>query len=122
MLVARLVPLLPFTAFNYFAGLTGLPWRTYAWGTVVGVVPGTAFYVAIGAVALTPGTYRTEVLVGLLPLGAAYISFRSWRGRRNQDERLDSRQGLGALGRAPPGPAARARQGMVAGLLPMRDA
>ncbi len=49
VLFVRLVPLFPFNAVNYGAGLTQLSLRTFAVGTLVGMAPGTAAYVAFGA-------------------------------------------------------------------------
>ncbi|MGL4175897.1 MAG: TVP38/TMEM64 family protein, partial [Dermatophilaceae bacterium] len=47
--VARLMPLVPFTAVNYGSGLSAMRPRDYIVGTAVGVVPGTVAYVAVGA-------------------------------------------------------------------------
>lgn len=40
----RLVPLVPFNALNFGAGLTALRWRDYALATVIGILPGTLVY------------------------------------------------------------------------------
>lgn len=44
LLVLRLVPLVPFNALNFGAGLTGIRWRDYALATAVGILPGTLVY------------------------------------------------------------------------------
>lgn len=49
VLTVRLVPLVPFTAINYAAGLSTVRRRDYALGTAVGIVPGTFSYVALGS-------------------------------------------------------------------------
>lgn len=49
VLAVRLVPLVPFTAINYAAGLSTGRRRDYAWGTAVGIIPGTLSYVALGS-------------------------------------------------------------------------
>lgn len=49
VLAVRLVPLVPFTAINYAAGLSSVARRDYAWGTAVGIIPGTLSYVALGS-------------------------------------------------------------------------
>lgn len=57
ILVARLIPIVPFTAVNYLAGLTVVRLRDFLAGTVLGMIPATAAYVSIGAYGGTPGTW-----------------------------------------------------------------
>ncbi|GAC1374107.1 MAG: hypothetical protein NVSMB43_12320 [Pseudarthrobacter sp.] len=45
----RLVPVFPFTAINYLAGLTSVAWWPYLLGTALGILPGTLSYVTLGA-------------------------------------------------------------------------
>lgn len=52
---ARLIPVLPFTAINYTAGLTAVRRGDYALGTALGIIPGTLAYVALGAFGLELG-------------------------------------------------------------------
>lgn len=77
----RLVPVLPFTAINYVAGLTAVRRRDYALGTALGIVPGTAAYVALGAFGLELGWQAWAALgaLGALTLAGAIVA---WRGRR----------------------------------------
>lgn len=56
VLLARLVPLVPFTTANYAFGLTSIPLAPYALGTAVGIVPGTSIYVAVGAYGADPSS------------------------------------------------------------------
>lgn len=49
VVAARLVPVVPFTAINYAAGLTGVRWRHYVVGSALGMVPGSLAYAALGA-------------------------------------------------------------------------
>lgn len=85
---ARLTPFVPFTVFNYLAGVTGLSWRTYSWGTIAGILPGTILYVVIGTYALAPRLWSAEVLAGALLLGAAYVVARSLATKRRSRSRL----------------------------------
>lgn len=69
---ARLIPVLPFTAINYTAGLTAVGRRDYALGTALGIIPGTLAYVAIGAFGLElgwPFWLAVGVLGGLTVIG-----------------------------------------------------
>lgn len=49
LLFLRLVPAFPFFLVNLACGVTGIPLRTYALGTLVGILPGTFVYVNAGA-------------------------------------------------------------------------
>lgn len=48
VLYLRLVPLVPFSAFNYAAGVTAVSLRDFGLGTAIGIVPGTFAYAALG--------------------------------------------------------------------------
>lgn len=49
VIVARLVPVIPFTLLNYTVGLTSVKFRHYFLGTAIGIIPGSAAYTAVGA-------------------------------------------------------------------------
>jgi uncharacterized membrane protein YdjX (TVP38/TMEM64 family) len=49
VITLRLVPLVPFSAANYAAGITGVRLRHYVVGTAVGIIPGTVAYTVLGA-------------------------------------------------------------------------
>ncbi|HEY6838780.1 MAG TPA: TVP38/TMEM64 family protein [Geobacteraceae bacterium] len=49
LLFLRLVPLFPFFLINLAAGLTRLPLRTFAAGTLIGIIPGGFVYCNAGA-------------------------------------------------------------------------
>lgn len=77
----RLVPVLPFTAINYTAGLTGLPIRAYVIGTAIGIIPGTVAFVALGAYSTNLGSWPiigavTALIV--LTVGGV-VAARMWR-------------------------------------------
>lgn len=78
----RLVPVVPFTAVNYAAGLTAVRIRDYALGTALGIIPGTIAFVALGAYGTSPGSWPFVVavvaLVGLTA-GGAVVARRSRR-------------------------------------------
>ena len=45
----RLVPLFPFFVVNLVPAFLGVPLRTYALGTFLGIIPGTFVFVSVGA-------------------------------------------------------------------------
>lgn len=57
IVVARLIPIVPFTAVNYLAGLTSVRLRHFTAGTVVGILPATTAYVTVGAYGWQPGAW-----------------------------------------------------------------
>lgn len=70
--VARLVPVLPFTALSYTFGLSAVPLRAHVPATLIAIVPGTAMYVAVGAFGLRPVSWPFFVAVlAVVALGIA---------------------------------------------------
>jgi uncharacterized membrane protein YdjX (TVP38/TMEM64 family) len=49
MLFLRLAPVFPFALVNIAPALLGVPFRTFAWTTFVGIMPGTLAFASIGA-------------------------------------------------------------------------
>jgi uncharacterized membrane protein YdjX (TVP38/TMEM64 family) len=74
VLGVRLVPVVPFTAINYVAGLTAVRIGDYVVGTALGMIPGTIAYVALGAYGTPPGSWpflgALLALAGLTAVGA----------------------------------------------------
>jgi uncharacterized membrane protein YdjX (TVP38/TMEM64 family) len=63
---SRIVPLLPFGLVNYSAGLTRLPFRAMAIGTLVGAGPKVFGYVALGGNLTNLQATEAKVAVALL--------------------------------------------------------
>lgn len=66
VLIARLVPVVPFTAVNYGSGLTAIRFPAYLAATAVGIIPGTVAYVAVGAYGTRPGGWQFVLAAGAL--------------------------------------------------------
>lgn len=84
VIAVRLVPVVPFTAINYTAGLTAVRARDYLLGTAVGIVPGTVAYVTLGSYGSTPGAWPFLVsAAGLVALsvGGVLVARRRRRPR-----------------------------------------
>lgn len=92
LLFLRLVPIFPFFLINLAAGLTRLPLRTFAAGTLVGIIPGGFVYCNAGA-SLATVTSLGEVasarvigsfaLLGLFALVPVF--YRKLRHRRGEE-------------------------------------
>jgi len=69
-----LTPVVPFTLLTFGAGLTAMPWRTYAAATAIGVVPATLVYTFF-ADALLSGSREAghRVFVRVLIAGALLV-------------------------------------------------
>lgn len=80
----RLVPVLPFTAINYSAGLTSVGWWPYFFGTLLGILPGTVSFVALGAYGLELGWQAQVALaaLGVLTLTGVIIAVRAHKKGR----------------------------------------
>jgi uncharacterized membrane protein YdjX (TVP38/TMEM64 family) len=48
LLILRVLPLLPFFAVNYCAGISKIPLRTFVWTTSIGIIPGSLIHAYIG--------------------------------------------------------------------------
>jgi len=93
-LFLRLVPLFPFWLVNLVPAFLGVPLRTYAFATLIGIVPGGLVYASVGnglgAVLDAGGTpdlgliFAPEVLFPLLGLAALAllpVAVKAWRDR-----------------------------------------
>jgi uncharacterized membrane protein YdjX (TVP38/TMEM64 family) len=83
LLFLRLVPAFPFFLVNLACGVTGLPLRTYALGTLFGIMPGSLVFVNAGASlaaietvsqVATPRVLGSFALLGLFALLPTIIS------------------------------------------------
>jgi uncharacterized membrane protein YdjX (TVP38/TMEM64 family) len=68
ILYLRLIPLVPFNALNYVAGVTALGRRDYAVGTVLGIIPGAFAFAALGSSIENPTSPEFLGAVGLVGL------------------------------------------------------
>jgi len=78
-LLVRLVPLFPFMAVNYAAGLSAVRQRDYLLGTAVGIVPATVGYTALGAYGTSPLSWpfaAAVLAITVITLGAGYAAGR----------------------------------------------
>jgi uncharacterized membrane protein YdjX (TVP38/TMEM64 family) len=75
-LVARFIPLFPFSLFNFALGRTPLTWRTFLWTTAVGVLPAIAAAVATGYGAAAAPNLLPWALSAWLSLTALGMIFR----------------------------------------------
>ena len=92
VLVARLIPVVPFTAVNYGSGVTAVPFSAYLLATAVGILPGTVAYVAFGAFGTDPTGWPFLTAVGgllLLTVGGWWFARRRHRAASSGGTRAD---------------------------------
>lgn len=81
VLYARLVPIVPFSALNYAAGLTDLRPRDYVAATAIGIVPGAFAYAALGG---SLGDPRSTAFLGAVALVALLTGIGTVAARRHR--------------------------------------
>lgn len=94
--LTRLSPVFPFSAQNYFYGLTGVTFTQYVAASLVGMFPGTLLYVYIGAAGAevaeasggAAGWGRTALLVAGLAATAAVVVLVTRVARRELQKAL----------------------------------
>ena len=64
----RLIPLVPFNALDYVAGISKVGTRDYILGTFLGIIPGTFAYVYLGSALTNIYSWQFAGAVGLLVL------------------------------------------------------
>jgi uncharacterized membrane protein YdjX (TVP38/TMEM64 family) len=90
LLLGRLIPVVPFVAVSYGAGLTAVRLAPYALSTALGLVPSTLVQVGVGASAgvLADRVTTSVVVPGLVAvLVLAGLGALAWRRRRPAPER-----------------------------------
>ncbi len=82
IVVARVVPLAPFSVVNVVAGASRVPFRDYVIGTMVGMTPGIALMTALGDQVGRTLRERSLANVALLVLVAATTALAGWAIQR----------------------------------------
>jgi uncharacterized membrane protein YdjX (TVP38/TMEM64 family) len=100
LLFLRLVPAFPFFLVNLACGVTGLPLRTYALGTLFGIVPGSLVFVNAGASlaaiesvrqVASPRVLGSFVLLGLFALLPTIVNAVKKRRKGDMEMSLKDR-------------------------------
>lgn len=90
VLIVRLVPLVPFIAVNYAAGLSAVRLRHFVLGSALGMIPGSLAYAALGAYGTSPwGLAAAGSALVLLVVGGTWWARRleaRGTGRHTGDE------------------------------------
>jgi uncharacterized membrane protein YdjX (TVP38/TMEM64 family) len=81
VLVARLLPFVPFDPISFAAGLTSTPRLRFVAANLVGQVPATFIYSTLGS-QLEDGKLPPGALLGLAFLAFVVLGVAAWRARR----------------------------------------
>jgi uncharacterized membrane protein YdjX (TVP38/TMEM64 family) len=79
-LYLRLVPVIPYNAFNLLAGASPIRFRDYFWASAIGLIPGTVLFALLGDSLWKPGSPRFFVALGLI--GCCFAGgeiYRRWK-------------------------------------------
>ncbi|MEM8772219.1 MAG: TVP38/TMEM64 family protein [Pseudomonadota bacterium] len=68
LLLARLVPIIPFTVVNYGSGMSPVRWSTYAVTSVIGLAPPVFVFTCLGALMETAPALAWAALVAIIAL------------------------------------------------------
>ncbi|EQB86896.1 putative membrane protein YdjX (TVP38/TMEM64 family) [Clostridium punense] len=74
--ILRLIPLVPFDVISYCAGFTGIKYKDFALGTLIGTIPGIFVYINLGDKTTEIGSssfYLSIALLIALILGSLYL-------------------------------------------------
>ncbi len=89
MVTLRLLPIIPFNAINYLAGLTTVSYRDYIMGNLVGMLPGSMLYVYFGATAMeSQGNPKGLILSIILLLLFTGVSFAFKKKQRKKEREI----------------------------------
>lgn len=90
LLRLRLIPVVPFNALNFGAGMAGVRTGAYVWSTALGIVPGTAVYtyfadaLLAGAAGARAGAFQQLLIAASLLLFLSFVPALAkrwgWRG------------------------------------------
>jgi uncharacterized membrane protein YdjX (TVP38/TMEM64 family) len=67
-LYLRIVPVIPYNAFNLLAGASPITFRDYFWASVVGMIPGTVLFAVLGDALWHPASPRFFIALALIML------------------------------------------------------
>ena len=93
LLRLRLIPVVPFNLLNIGAGLAGIPWRTFAAATVVGIFPATVVYtlfadaIVAGSVSASREAFAKLLIAGGLLVVLTFVPTAVRRRGRASVER-----------------------------------
>jgi uncharacterized membrane protein YdjX (TVP38/TMEM64 family) len=79
-LYLRLVPVIPYNAFNLLAGASPIQFRDYFWASVIGMIPGTVLFALLGDSLWKPGSPR--FFIALVLIGCCFAGgeiYRRWK-------------------------------------------
>jgi uncharacterized membrane protein YdjX (TVP38/TMEM64 family) len=65
-LYLRLVPVIPYNAFNLLAGASSIRFKDYFWASVFGMIPGTVLFALLGDSLWKPASPRFFIALGLI--------------------------------------------------------
>jgi len=79
-LYLRIVPVIPYNAFNLLAGASPIKFRDYFWASAIGMIPGTVLFAFLGDALWHPASPRFFVAIAMiLVCFASGETYRRWK-------------------------------------------
>lgn len=79
-LYLRIVPVIPYNAFNLLAGASPINFRDYFWASMIGMIPGTVLFAILGDALWHPASPRFFIALALI--AACFVAgeaYRRWK-------------------------------------------
>jgi uncharacterized membrane protein YdjX (TVP38/TMEM64 family) len=76
-LYLRLVPVIPYNAFNLLAGASPIKFKDYFWASIIGMIPGTVLFALLGDALWEPTSPRFFVALALI--GCCFVAAETCR-------------------------------------------
>lgn len=89
LLMARVIPIVPYNIINYASGLTNISFQSYNFLSIIGIIPGTLVYLNMGNEIMdvgSPGFWRAVIILVLLTIVTMVIGKIYQKNLRQKEE------------------------------------
>ena len=93
VILMRIIPMFPFDAVGYVAGASGIKFKKYLAGTIIGDLPGVLLWTVLGSSLSEPGSIQLylSMAIALVAIAISGLYFKLFMSKRDR-EKHDVRQ------------------------------